>query len=279
MQRISKLGRHIDADDVALYASGALAPGDANAHHVTMRPASDGGIARTPAEMRHAAQIIHAHARGLFAFRVADTHVHMLLLGGRAAAGRTAQAVEVALRAGLGIPVAFERARIRPIEDQGHLARALRYVLQQEKHHGTDLDPAHDGSSLPDLLGLRVLGDGALFRRVRTHLPRLEAAEVRRWGDLEEIERFPLDPRHLCEAAAGAFALRDVATNTPRSFLARCAAAHALPLPSGELARWLGVDARSVRRLRLAPAPAPSIRAVDLQLRLRTAIAMRARGW
>lgn len=253
---------------------------DALAFHVTMRPNDDRGVARHPRQLRRAAQILHAQAGpgGLLAFRVADTHVHVLLVTDRASAGRTAQRMAVALKLGLQLGVPFEPARIRPIATARHLRHALHYVLRQEERHGTDLDPTHDGSSLPDLIGLRAL-DTAILPRVRTYLPRLEQAEVRRWVDLDEIERFSPDPVHLADAAAAALALPDLTGNTPVTYRARCAAAQVLALPSGEVALHLGIHVRSVRRLRRNVVAPALLRAVDLQLRLRTALAGRVRAW
>lgn len=251
------------------------------AWHVTMRPCNDGWVARRPAELRRAARIIHAACAEdrLFAFRVADTHVHVLLTGTRVEAGRAAQTIASALRQALHT-ARFEPARFRPITTQRHLHNALAYVLRQEERHGTDLDPAHDGSIVPDLLGMRLLDGGdAVLRRVRMHLPRLASADVRAWVDFEALERVDPDPAHLADAAAAALGLASVRSNDPLACLARRAATQALPLTSKNVAELIGVDCSSVRRLRRQPVPGALVRAVDLQLRLRTAIAGRVHGW
>lgn len=247
--------------------------------HITLRPSDDGGVARHAADLRVAARVLHQQlaSRGLFAFRVADTHVHVLLLGDRRTAGRLAQRAQVALSWRLRLQARFEPARFKPIVDTRHLANALRYVLRQEARHGTDLDPAHDGSSLPDLLGLRVLGD-EMLRRVRLFLPRLSFEELWSWLDVTHEELAP-DSAHLVEAAAAALALPDIYGASRPACAARAAAVRALSLPSAALARLLHVDPRSVRRLQARPVPPELSRAVAMQLRLRTALAHRARSW
>lgn len=42
-----------------------------------------------------------------------------------------------------------------PVVDQGHLVHTFRYVLDQAHHHGIDDDPWLEGTSLPELVGLR----------------------------------------------------------------------------------------------------------------------------
>ncbi len=246
-----------------------------------MRPSDDRGIARDPAGLRLASRILFEHglARGLVAFRVADTHVHVLAATSRQGAGELARYAQSSLRQRLGIPVAFERARIRPIADEAHLRNALRYLLRQESHHGTDLDPAHDGSCLPDFLGMRDLGGVRALERLRTLLPRLSAAELRTWASLPAYSQVEPNPGLLPDAAAAAFGLPDVKGTSDAHHLARVCAAHAVPLPSAEVARLLYTGQRTVQRYRQTPAAPERVRAVLLQLRLRTTLRARAIPW
>lgn len=246
--------------------------------HVTMRLEDDGWLARTPGDMRRTAGLIHLHLAGrLLCFRVVDTHVHVLASGERASLGRRVQNLESALRQALGT-VAFEPARFRPVATQRHLHAAMPYVLRQTARHGASLDPEHDGSILPDLLGLRVLPT-EVVPHVTMFFPRLEAATLRAWGELEELAGFAPDSRFLADAAAAALALPDLRSNTPATCLARRAAVHALPLTSGETARLLDIDVCSVSRLRNRPVPPALVRAVELQVRLRTATSARRRSF
>ena len=142
------------------------------AFHITMRLATSRGIARSPADLRLGSWTVirQGRKRGLLAFRFADTHLHVIVVGSRELAGKVAFYTEASLRKRLGILVPFERARIRPIDDERHLVNALRYVLLQEDHHGTAFDVAHDGSSLPELIGMRADG-GWLVKRTRERCP------------------------------------------------------------------------------------------------------------
>jgi hypothetical protein len=253
--------------------------------HVTLRLEEDRGVARRPEELRAAARILHAQgrSRGLLAFRVADTHVHVVLASPRERAGEFARYAASALKQGLRLPVSFEPARFQSITQVKHLHHAVRYAIRQESHHGTDFDPAHDGSSVPDLLGLRDLRDiGAtpeLLPRLRLLLPRVTARDLEQWADLPPIGDIQPDPTLLRDAAAAAFGLSSLHGNDPTHVLARIAAVHAVSLPSPLVARILGTSPRAVQRWRrLAPAP-EHVRLVQRQLRLRTALRARAPTW
>jgi hypothetical protein len=168
-----------DATRITRTVRGELRLAHAIGQHITMRLSDDRVIAPSIADRRAAARVLlrHGTRAGLLAFRVVDTHVHVLVRCDRAVAGSFAHATEVALRATLRLPIPFEPARIRPVLDQPHLYRAFGYVLRQEIRHGTSMDPVHDGSSLPELLGLRVVDD-LVAQRVAASLPRLDARSL-----------------------------------------------------------------------------------------------------
>ena len=86
------------------------------------------------------------------AFRVADTHAHALVVGTREEAGQLALFVEAGLRKGLGIPVPFERCRIRPINDERHLANTLRYLFKQRELTAVRLLTVHNLAYLARLM-------------------------------------------------------------------------------------------------------------------------------
>jgi hypothetical protein len=246
------------------------------AWHVTLRLENDGWLARRPAELRRASRLVHAHLAGqLLAFRIVDTHAHLLLTGARAGLGRRVRNLESALMQALRT-APFERARFVPVATLRHLHNTMPYVLRQTSRHAARMDPAHDGSILPDLLGLRLLPT-SVVPNVLLHVPRLDAAELRRWVDWPELDGFTPDPAHLADAAAAALALPDLRTNTPATCFARRAAVHALPLGTAELGRLLRLEASSVRRMRSRPVPAELVRAVERQVRLRTALGTRPR--
>lgn len=103
-----------------------------------------------------------------------DNHLHAALATDRATAGAFALYVETTLRWQLRLGAPFERARIRPLGDQKHAYDTFHYVHRQDARHGLGLDAAREGTSLPDLLGLRAL-ETSLAARVRSHLPRVDS--------------------------------------------------------------------------------------------------------
>lgn len=251
------------------------------AFHVTMRPSDDRGLVRDAAGLRRAAKIFFEQgaARGLLAFRIADTHAHALLATDRASAGQFACYAQSALRQALALPLPFEPARYRRVAQTSHLRNAVRYLFQQERHHGTDFDAAHDGSSLPDLVGMRWLDGGGARDRLRELLPRLTSAEVREWAGLADPNVIEADPRLIAEAAAATLGLPDLDGGGWLEGTARLAAAHASALPSNELAPLLGVTRRRVQRYRASAAHPGIVHAVKLQLSHRTALRRRAQEW
>ncbi len=217
--------------------------------------------------------------RGLLAFRIADTHLHALLCCSRAEAGRFAQAVGCALRWQLGQAARFERAHFEPVVRQYHLARTFFYVLRQEERHGTSFDRLHEGSSLLDTLGLRVV-DGELPRRVWAALPRLRRGELigllgAAGRSLGEEEGAP-DLGELAGAAAGAFAIGQLSGRAPEVTRARRAAVHLARqegLSNGEIAALLGVTSRTVQLTAHGPCAAGDVAAVRGQALWREAVA------
>lgn len=251
------------------------------AFHVTMRLSEDRALARDVADLRQAARILFAqgHGRGLLAFRVADSHLHVLLAADRATAGHFARYAQSALKQRLGLPAPFEPARLRPVMQTSHLRNAVRYLFQQERHHGTDFDPAHDGSSVPDLLGMRDLGGSGTKDRLRALLPRLSLADVREWAGIVDPDTITPDESLIADAATAALGLPTLAGSGAAQNAARLGAAHASTLSARELAPHLGVTLRAVQRRRSCPADPALVRAVRLQLCHRTALRQRQRDW
>ena len=241
--------------------------------HVTGRLCDDGAIARTPGALCEAARIIkrHGDVRGLLAFRVSDTHYHVVLQCTREEAGMFARYASAALHRCLHLEVDFERARFRVIRSERHLFATLRYLFKQEAHHRSDFDPAHDGSSLCELLGLRV-GGSIMNARVRRTLPRLRREMLLEWLGVGALDSARVNPALLCEAACAAFGLSSLEGEHPAQCQARRAAAHVgvLIAKPSKVGALLGCSARSIRRYRHEPVVAAERKAVELQLRLRT---------
>ena len=249
------------------------------AWHVTLRLDRDYDrvITTTAADTRRAARRFLRFGRParLLAFGVADTHMHALLACDRARAGRFVHDLEVSLRHALGLTVPFAPARFTTVESQPHLRRAFDYVLRQDDRHDLGRDPFRDGTSLPDLVGARLVG--AWMRPlVRSLLPREgQASLVVRlpWGHAL-TSPVGLEAMDLLAEAAGAAALvPELTGRTPEVVAARTAAIQlaADQVRPGELAGYLGVSPATLRRLRQRPADPALVHAIRLQLRMRHA--------
>jgi hypothetical protein len=242
---------------------------------VTIRLEDDRPIATTPASRRVVARVVleQGDARGLLAFGAADDHLHAALATDRATAGAFARYVESALVWQLGLAARFERARIRPLQDQKHAYNTFHYAHRQDSRHLLDLDRAREGTSLPDLLGLRVL-DTSLIARVRAHLPRIRREDLvsQFHPDAFDAEG-PLDLDVVADAAAAALALVDLRARSLDALRARRAAVHAAgpDVSSRRLSDCLGVGQRAIQSLRAQAREPVLIRAVERQAHLRCA--------
>jgi len=249
--------------------------------HVTIRLEDDRPIATTQSALRVLARVVlsQGEERGLLAFGAADDHLHAELATDRASAGAFALYVETALRWQLRLGARFERARIRPLHDQRHAYNTFHYTHRQDSRHDLDLDRGRDGTSLPDLLGLRVL-QTSLIARVRAHLPRVRRDELVEQFPSGSFERLSSDERGaialdvLAEAAAAALALPDLRGRSVDAWRARRAAVHAAgpEVPGRLLSDCLGVGVRAIQSLRTLACEPALIRAVEKQAVLRTAV-------
>jgi len=242
--------------------------------HVTIRLADDRPIAMTAPGLRVIARVVlmQGERRGLLAFGAADDHLHAELASDRATAGAFAQYVEVALGRRLGLGAPFERARIRPLQDQKHAYNTFRYVHRQDSRHDLHRDPFREGTSLPDLLGLRML-ETSLATRVRMRLPRVHDEELIAQfppGVFEEDR--PIDLDILAASAAAVFAIPDLRGRCLEASRARRAAIHVAgpDAPTKHLGDSLGIRPRAVQALRALPPEANVVCAVRMQALLRT---------
>lgn len=171
----------------------------------------------------------------------------------------------------LGLRARFERARIRPLQDQRHAYNTFHYTHRQDARHDLALDLHREATSLPDLLGLRVLGT-SLAARVRAYLPRVRRDDLLTHfpeGTFDDGAAIDLDV--LPDAAAAALALPDLDVRSVDAARARRAAVHAAgpEVPSTVLAERLGVCVRAVQASRRHPVDPTLVRAVRLQAALR----------
>jgi hypothetical protein len=248
--------------------------------HVTIRLEDDRPIAITPASLRVVARVVldQGEERGLLAFGAADDHLHAALATDRASAGAFARYVESALVWKLRLAARFERARIRPLHDQKHAYNTFHYAHRQDSRHELELDGAREGTSLPDLLGLRVL-DTSLIARVRAHLPRIRQEQLTRHFEPGALDMNtpPVDLDVLADAAAAVLALTDLHGRSADATRARRAAVHAAgpDVSSRRLSDCLEIGVRAVQTFRRDRCEPAIIRAVERQALLRSV--MRAR--
>jgi hypothetical protein len=251
---------------------------EALGHHLMFRLIDDRVIVPSTPKRRLLARTVYrlATPAGLVGFGVADSHLHVALRASRGRSGKLAHDLCCALHFAVEPRQHFERTRIKPIENQKHLETVLGYAFRQKWHHGIQVDALRDGTSLPELLGLRVLTCSSVLL-VRELLPRLRREDLLRYlgPPLLELaagldpERDP--PAAVLDAAAGAFGLPDLEGRCERSRAARAALLQvpaSAPL-STELQGRLALPRSSVWRARQQAVPASHDRAVRLQLGLR----------
>jgi hypothetical protein len=242
-------------------------------YHVIQRLEDDRVLVRDAAERRAYADTVLRIGKeaGLFCFGLPDNHSHVGIECDRATAGRFAQRLGTALRKRLQLPVPFAPARLREIRDQGHLTNAFGYIAAQAQHHGIDADPWLEATVIPDLLGLRVVGSYVLTR-VRALLPRLRREHLLAKLGVARLDRGH-DLTDLADAAAAIIAQSKLAGRTVRVRRARHAAiavARGEGATTAQIAELLGVSRRSVRRLLGKGPRAAYVRAIGLQLGLRS---------
>ncbi len=259
---------------------------EAIGYHLMFRLLDDRVLVPSTAKRRLLARVTYrmAEPAGLVVFGVADTHLHLALRASRARAGKLAHDLCCALHFAVEPQQLFERTRIKPIETQRHLENVVGYAFRQKWHHGIQVDALRDGTSLPELLGLRVLS-ASIVMRVRELLPRMRRQDLLQLLGLPALEAVDslepdLDsPGMVLDAAAGAFGLPALGG---RSKDARSAAAALLRLPApADLRRAfiaeLSLDRSTVWRLGRASVPAEHLRALRLQLGLRRWLAEHGR--
>ncbi len=249
------------------------------AHHVVLRLRDERVLCRTDADRRRVARsfLERDPTFNLLAFRTVDTHLHALLAVAASLALEFARRVEISIELALRPGSPFAPAYAKPIETQRYLSNAFDYILDQEQHHGLTSDPLHEGSNLPDLLGLRLTG-GFTTGLVRGFLPRVRRADLiaRLPGgealDSDEPMGYVHLP-HLPAAAAAAACLPHVRGRRPEAVAARAAAVAIAEEFTGPAtaARALGISRAAVKRLRLLQPPPALVEAVRRQARLRAA--------
>ncbi|MCW5817819.1 MAG: hypothetical protein KIT84_42855 [Labilithrix sp.] len=230
-------------------------------------------IATTRAAVRTVSRVVLSQGedRGLLAHGLADDHLHAVLAASRPAVGDFARYVEIALGRLLGLGSRFQSAHIVPLQNQDHALRTFHYVQRQDARHGLDRDPMREGTSLPDMLAIRLVGS-SIAERVREHLPRLRPEHLMQHFPAGAFVERPIDLRVLADAAAAVFALPDLRGRGDELARARRAAVHVAgkEVPTRALSEVLEIGARAVQMLRALPPELVVVRAVKLQALLRT---------
>ena len=254
-------------------------------YHLRMSPRDGRVLAPTTADQRAFARAVlgAVGACPVLAFRAADSHLHLVAVCSRPAAGKLAWRMARALRSRLRLPTPFDPPHFEPVRDQRHLYNAFRYVLRQDDRHDLLLDPWAEASNLPDLLGLRLLGRNTATCVARC-LPRIRPEELaaRLGVTLDQLLRAPLPEsafEHLADAAAAAAALPSLHGRDLETVACRCAAVHlgSSQLSARRLAAALDTSVSTIRRRRRQLPDPGLVEAVARQLRLRTYGAPRGR--
>lgn len=209
---------------------------------------------------------------GLLVAGAADTHAHAVAKGPRRP-DRLAAATQYRVCTARGDGARLERTRVTEVRDQWHIQNSFFYVLKQAQHHAVGGDPRFEATTLPDLLGLRVIAPW-LPGRVLAALPRLSRQQLLDVLAVDDLAP-GFDPVMLADSAAAAVAARDLSRRTPLVIEARRAAIELGTdhLYDHELALLLGMHPRSIRKLRQRPVRLDLVRAVGLQMGLRAAVA------
>ena len=245
------------------------------ATHFWIRLRRDHVIAPTTEARRRVARTFFRldHRRRLLAFGLADTHAHGLWLGDPRAARDLARRLEQSLQRQLGLPVGFAPVDWEPVERYFRLRNAFFYVLRQCRHHRLDVDPAFEGTNLPDLLGLRLHG-GYGRELLRAALPRVHRPDLLGVMGVESLTPAdgPLDGVRL--ATERALAIGTLTGRSQEVLLGRRAAlavleARVAPI---EAARLLEISRVSVHRLRRRPVQPALVAAIRGQLGLMAAL-------
>lgn len=246
-------------------------------YHITLRLKDDRVIAASPAERRAAVCVMIRQGRNrrLLACVVVDTHLHAIVLCSRAQAGEYAGRTATTLHRALGLGVPFEPARIKPIRDRRYLANGFDYLMRQDEHHALSTVDFHDGTNLPDLVGMRV--NGAYCRQLLCEqLPRVSERALLDRLRVDWSQEVDFDPSLLIEATLAATGRVSLKGKARENLVARRAAAGVarLRMTAPELAELFGIDVRTAFRLRAASYDKALARAIELQMQWR---ALRAR--
>ncbi|MCP4868392.1 MAG: hypothetical protein GY898_06715 [Proteobacteria bacterium] len=206
----------------------------------------------------------------LLAFKFADNHLHALVFGDEATATEFGRRVEISISKRTRPGVRFAHVHVEAVQTQSHLRNAFRYVFRQESKHGTCIDPLFEASNLPDLLGMRTIGQWTA-PHVKRRLPRVTREDLLgflpvRLGGAPNLELL----RQSAEVAAG---IPHLGWRSCAGLEARVAAVRVADdwLGYRHAPKLLGLGQSTCRRLREYKPRTKMVRAVIAQLQLQSA--------
>ena len=243
-------------------------------YHLQFRPRGSAILADTP---EHRCLLVRVMLdkggnADLVSFGLADNHLHLqVACPFRPVVGRLAQRIETALTRRLGLRDGFETSYIEPLRSQGHAYHLFDYALRQQLRHGLETDPLREITILPDLLGLRLLGDYAIVN-VRRFLPRVRRGQLLKRLLVPTLEPVvDATPEECLVAGLGAACLPALRGSSVEESHLRRALLRATKLPLF-VERWadlLSCSRRTIQRLRQMPPDPRLVRAIQLQVDLR----------
>lgn len=242
------------------------------AGHAVCQLANRQVIALGPKQLRSVAVGVLTVGRPfeMLAFKLADNHLHALVMGEEGEATEFGRRVEISLQRRLRPGVRFAHVHVTAVETHSHLTRTFRYIFRQESHHGTSVDPLFEASNLPDLLGMRTIGQWTA-PHVKVRLPRVTREELLsflpvRLGGAPNLALLP-------DSAAAAAGLPHLGWRSCAGLEARVAAVRVADDWMGprQAPRLVGMTSRACRRLREHQPSTKMVRAVIAQLQLQSA--------
>lgn len=243
-------------------------------YHLQFRPRGSAILADTPEHRCLLVRVVLDKGRDadLVSFGLADNHLHLQVASAaRPVVGRLAQRIETALTRRLGLRHGFEPAYIEPVRSRGHAYHLFDYALRQQLRHGLETDPLREITVLPDLLGLRVVGDYAIAN-VRRFLPRVRREQLLKRLLVPTLEPIvDASPEECLAAGLGAACLPALRGSSSEENNLRRALLESTNVPV-LLAHWtsvLGCCERTIQRLRKVPPDPRQVRAIQLQVDLR----------
>lgn len=251
-------------------------------HHIRIRLFDNRVIATTPARQRLVTRIVLEQGRQdkLLGTSLAGNHLHLDALCDDAAASRLVQRITSSVKQRLALPQRFTHYPHEPIRDNRHLWHSVRYIFTQQRHHGLPPEQTLEGTNLPDLLGLRIVGAYTLDN-LRQWLPQLRRAQLIEWLGVDRLRAADGPVGAVVEAALAATALDDLRSSSPPVIAARRAILEMTSdsLRPVELAALLGISPRTLTRLKRRPVDQALVQAVRLQLGARADLGVRLEQW